>query len=79
MFHVATQHRTWMDHHESTKQLEINNLSKIQKLRSDQTSKQHEMELMNQKDYMQRTLKEVKQKHIMEQKQIPRNLKVWSF
>ena len=76
MVHVATMHRIWMQHHESTKQLETNNLSKIQKLRWDQTSRQHEMELMNQKDYMQRTLKEVKQKHIMEQKQIPRNLKV---
>ena len=73
---LDARHKMLVKHHESTLQLEYAHQLKVQKLREDQVRRQHESELTNQQDYLQRTLKEVKQKHILEQKQIPRNLKV---
>ncbi|ESN94982.1 hypothetical protein HELRODRAFT_193684 [Helobdella robusta] len=73
--HFTATTKTWLHHHELIKRLELSNNEKIKRLQSEQMDRQHDMELSNQRDYAQRALKEVKQKHIGEQKMIPKNLK----
>lgn len=65
-----------MKHHEKTQELEYKQQKSVHNLREDQIVKQHETELQNQTDYMERAEKDLMRKHAMELKQQPKSLKV---
>lgn len=51
-------------------------LQAVHKLREEQMAKQHQTEVINQKAYMDRSKRELKQRHAIEVKQQPKSLKV---
>ena len=63
-------------HHDSTLDIENKHLNAIHHLRDEQMRKQHHTELANQKEYTARAERELKNKHGLEVKQQPKNLKV---
>ena len=71
-------HAMLMRHHQSTQELEAKHQSMLQRLRDEQMKKQHQTELANQQEYTSRAQRELKHKHAVEAKQMPKNLKVGS-
>lgn len=69
-------HQLLLRHHQATKELELQQQTKILELRDEQTRKQHDTELANQREYTLRMQRELKQKHALEQKQMPKGIKV---
>lgn len=65
-----------LKHHEKTQELEYRQQKSVHNLREDQIKKQHDTELHNQNDYMDRVEKELLRKHAVELKQQPKSLKV---
>lgn len=63
-------------HHEKTQELEYRQQKSVHNLREDQITKQHNTELQNQKDYMDRAEKDLLRKHALELKLQPKSLKV---
>lgn len=63
-------------HHEKTQELEYRQQKAVHALREDQVQKQHQTELHNQNDYMERAERELRKKHALEIKQQPKSLKV---
>lgn len=76
--HLETAHTTLLRHHQSTQELETKHQNLLQRLRDDQMKKQHQTELANQEEYTSRAQRELKHKHAVEAKQMPKNLKVSS-
>lgn len=65
-----------LKHHEKTQELEYKQQKSVHTLREEQITKQHSTELLNQKEYMDRSEKELLRKHALELKQQPKSLKV---
>ena len=63
-------------HHELTQELECKQLTMLQRLRDEHMRKQHQTELANQQEYTARAQRELKHKHAIEVKQMPKSLKV---
>lgn len=68
-------HEMLMRHHEMTKDLECYQQKAIHQLREDQIRKQHNIELVNQKEYNNKQLNDLHKKHALEVKQQPKSLK----
>lgn len=73
---MDTAHEMLKRHHESTLALELRHLSEIHKLRDTQLSKQFHTELTNQREYTSREERSLKQRHMSQQRQQPKSLKV---
>ena len=73
---IEYAHRMLLRHHDSTLDIENKHLNAIHHLRDEQMRKQHHTELANQKEYTARAERELKNKHGLEVKQQPKNLKV---
>ena len=71
MAHVAL-----IRQHESTRDLERSQLSKIHLLRVEQMKDQHGVENLNQQEYTKQLKQEMFMRHAAEQKQVPKNIKV---
>ncbi|SPP89787.1 serine/threonine-protein kinase Tao isoform X1 [Drosophila guanche] len=68
-------HAMLLKHHEKTQELEYRQQKSVHQLREEQINKQHDTELHNQKDYMDRIKKELLRKHALELRQQPKSLK----
>ena len=73
---IPDLHTALLRQHESTGDLERSHLSKLQRLRLDQTRDQHGVENLNQLEYTKRLKQELLAQHAAELKQIPKNVKV---
>jgi len=69
-------HSMLLRHHEKTQELEFRQQKTVHALREDQVQRQHQSELSNQRDYMERAERELRKKHALELKQQPKSLKV---
>jgi len=69
-------HETTVRHDESIRDLEYKHLATRHHLRGELLQRQHQVELSDQREYMQRAELEQKQRHLSEAKQQPKNLKV---
>jgi len=69
-------HETTVRHDESIRDLEYKHLTARHHLRGELLQRQHQVELTDQREYMQRAELEQKQRHLSEAKQHPKNLKV---
>ena len=69
-------HETSVRHDESIRDLEYKHLAARHHLRGELLQRQHQVELSDQREYMQRAELEQKQRHLTEAKQHPKNLKV---
>lgn len=63
-------------HHEKTQELEYRQQKAVHQLREEQVQRQHDTELHNQREYMQRAQRELRKKHALQLKQQPKSLKV---
>lgn len=63
-------------HHEKTQELEYRQQKAVHQLREEQVQRQHDTELHNQHEYMQRAQRELRKKHALQLKQQPKSLKV---
>ncbi|XP_068152575.1 LOW QUALITY PROTEIN: serine/threonine-protein kinase Tao [Drosophila tropicalis] len=68
-------HGMLLKHHEKTQELEYRQQKSVHQLREEQINKQHDTELHNQKDYMDRLKKDLLRKHALELRQQPKSLK----
>ena len=73
---IEYAHSMLLRHHESTQDLEYKHLATIHRLRDEQMRKQHGTELTNQREYNNRSERDMKRKHATEVKQQPKSLKV---
>ncbi|XP_058262043.1 serine/threonine-protein kinase TAO2 isoform X3 [Hemibagrus wyckioides] len=62
-------------HHESTQELEMRQLSLVQRTRAELIRTQHQSELTNQLEYNKRREQELRQKHAVEVRQQPKSLR----
>lgn len=69
-------HEMLVRHHECTKEMEFRHLDMVQKLRADHQKTQQTTERSNQMEYNKRVELDLKRRHMMEQKQQPKTLKV---
>jgi len=69
-------HETTVRHDESIRDLEYKHLAARHHLRGELLQRQHQVELSDQREYMQRAELEQKQRHLSETRQQPKNLKV---
>ena len=69
-------HETSVRHDELIRDLEYKHLAMRHQLRGELLQRQHQVELSDQREYMQRAELEQKQRHLSETKQQPKNLKV---
>lgn len=74
-FQLEQAHSMLLKHHEKTQELEYRQQKSVHNLREEQINKQHDTELQNQKDYMERVRKELVRKHALEIRQHPKSLK----
>ncbi|KAI0220730.1 Serine/threonine-protein kinase TAO1 [Lamellibrachia satsuma] len=72
---IEYAHHMLLRHHGSTLDIENKHLNAIHHLRDEQMRKQHHTELANQKEYTYRAERELKNKHGLEVKHQPKNLK----
>lgn len=72
------EHALMIRQDESTQDLERRQLQMLQKLRVELMRLQHQTELENQEEYNSRRQTELQRKHSLEQRQQPRNLKVFT-
>lgn len=68
-------HALLLRQHERTQELEYRQQKAVHTLREDQVMRQHQTELSNQHDYMNRSERELRKKHGLELKQQPKSLK----
>ncbi|XP_020717402.1 serine/threonine-protein kinase Tao isoform X2 [Ceratitis capitata] len=68
-------HAILLKHHEKTQELEYRQQKSVHQLREEQINTQHDTELKNQNDYMDRVKKELLRKHALEIRQHPKSLK----
>ncbi|XP_011198385.1 serine/threonine-protein kinase Tao isoform X2 [Bactrocera dorsalis] len=68
-------HAILLKHHEKTQELEYRQQKSVHQLREEQINTQHDTELKNQNDYMERVKKELLRKHALEIRQHPKSLK----
>jgi len=73
---IPIAHAALLRQHESTRDLELTDLAKLQRLRLEQMQEQHGVENLNQQEYTKRLKQEQLARHADEQKQIPKNVKV---
>jgi len=73
---MPVAHAALLRQHESTRELELSHLAKLQRLRVDQARDQHGVEQLNQAEYTKRLKQELVAKHAAQIKQIPKNIKV---
>lgn len=69
-------HNMLLRHHEKTQELEYRQQKAVHQLREEQVQRQHDTELSNQHEYMQRAERELRKKHALQLKQQPKSLKV---
>jgi len=69
-------HETTVRHDETIRDLEYKHLTARHHQRGELLQRQHQVELTDQREYMQRAELEQKQRHLSEAKQHPKNLKV---
>ena len=69
-------HTMLVRHHECTQEMEFRHLELIQKMRLDHQKTQQSTEWTNQMEYNKRVELDLKRRHMMEQKQQPKTLKV---
>lgn len=72
---LDVKRQTLKRHHEMTRELEERHQQMIHSLRDEQTTKQHQTELSSQSEYTSRANRDLKRKHCIEVKQLPKNLK----
>lgn len=68
-------HQLLIQHHDSTRELELRHIGGLHQLRDAHLRKQHEAELANQSEYNARSEREVRKRHALESKQQPKSLK----
>jgi len=73
------RHETTVRHDELIRDLEYKHLAARHHLRGELLQRQHQVELSDQREYMQRAELEQKQRHLTEAKQQPKNLKVGHY
>jgi len=73
---IVQRHFLLKKHHEQTRELELKQLSNLHKMRNEFTEKQYHSELNNFTDDAQRRQKELFKRHTMNQKQLPKNIKI---
>lgn len=69
-------HKMHFRNHELMRELEHRHLVELHKLRKEQTSEQHRVELSNQKEYTERLQNDLRLRHAAEAKQVPKDAKV---
>lgn len=69
-------HSMLLRHHEKTQELEYRQQKAVHQLREEQVQRQHDTELSNQHEYMERAERELRKKHALQLKQQPKSLKV---
>lgn len=69
-------HEMLIRNDEVMQEMEYKHLALMHQLREELMQKQHTVELENQSEYTLRAERELKQRHLVETKQMPRNLKV---
>jgi len=72
---LESAHSMLLRHHEMTQELETKQQRGVHGLRENQLTTQHDTELSNQSEYIQRSKRELKKKHALEVKQQPKSLK----
>ena len=73
---IPVSHVALLRQHETTRDLELTHLAKLQRLRVDQMQEQYGVENINQDEYTKRLRQELLSRHSAEQKQMPKNVKV---
>lgn len=68
-------HSMLLRHHEKTKDLEYRQQKAVHQLREEQIMRQHQIELQNQNDYLNRCERDLRKRHALELKQQPKSLK----
>jgi len=69
-------HNIHFRNHELMRELQQRHLLELNKLRKEQITKQHEVELSNQKEYTERSQHDLRLRHAAEAKQVPKDAKV---
>jgi hypothetical protein len=69
-------HETLVRNDETIRDLEYKHLSTRHQQSDDLLRRQHQVELVNQREYMKHAEQEMKQRHLGESRQLPKNLKV---
>jgi len=72
---LESAHSMLLRHHEMTQDLETKQQRGVHGVRENQLTTQHDTELSNQNEYVQRSKRELKKKHALEVKQQPKSLK----
>ena len=72
-------HEMLVRHHECTQEMEFRHLEMVQKLRLEHQKTQQSTEWSNQMEYNKRAELDLKRRHLMEQKQQPKTLKVGGY
>lgn len=72
---LESAHGMLLRHHEMTQDLETKQQRGVHGVRENQLTTQHDTELSNQNEYVQRSKRELKKKHALEVKQQPKSLK----
>ena len=73
---LELSHETLVGNDETLRQLEYKHLSTGHQQSDDLLRRQHQVELANQHEYMKHAEQEMKQRHLGESRQMPKNLKV---
>ena len=63
-------------HHDEVQDIEYKNMAAIHKLRDEQLRQQHSTELTNQNEYTERQQKELRKRHALQTKQLPKSISV---
>lgn len=69
-------HESQMEQDEQLQELERRHLAALHQLRRELLEKQHQAELANQSDFKLRAERDLRQRHLVESKQMPKTLKV---
>lgn len=73
--HLDAKHQIALKHHETIQELEWKQQEAVQRMRDEQMKKQHQTELQNQREYMERQERELQKRHVLQLRQMPRSLK----
>lgn len=73
---MSSSHSMLRRHHDEVQDLEYKHMAAIHKLRDEQMRKQHSTELLNQNEYTERQQKEMRKRHALQSKQLPKSIGV---
>ena len=75
-FNLEIAHETLVRNDELIRELEYKHLATRHQTSDDLLRRQHQVELVNQREYMKHAEQEMKQRHLGESRQLPKHLKV---